>query len=190
SQQLPGQFLKFHYEDKKSKLLAYSLKEKVKPAWFVGDYKIVPDREERFNTLNDPQFDVYQTAILEEEPGFEIFSPDSSSVEVLEASFNKVKYKIFNNKPALFVASEVYYPAADCWKCYIDEQEQDILKTNHILRSVFIETAGEHEVTFEFAPETFFKYYWLSMLGHLFVLICLLGLIGFSIIRKKRNLEK
>ena len=148
----------FYNGKKKNPVMVYQYK-KVKPAWFVGNYKVISDRKKRFSALNDRNFDAFKTAILEKEIIHNIQSPDSSFVKVKKASFNEMMYEVYNDKPSLLVVSEVYYPKG--WKCYVDDKEVEIYKTNHILRSIYIDKAGKHIVHFVFRPETFYKNYYM-----------------------------
>ena len=184
SSQLPQENLAPYHYDQKNKLLVYKATYDPKPAWFVGDVVTITDRNARFAKLNDPTFDPYTTALLEEEFLLPIEKPDSSYVEVTP-SFNTMEYKIYTDKPALFVASEIYYPKG--WKAYIDGKEVPIYKTNHILRSIYIDESGEHDILFEFSPETFMKYYKISLIAHIFALVCLIVAALFTILNRRKE---
>ncbi|MDP8321134.1 MAG: hypothetical protein RAO94_02155 [Candidatus Stygibacter australis] len=185
SQALPEDHLILHYYDKSKQMITYLTDFEAKPAWFVTEYEVKPDREERFDALNDPQFDAYQTAILEEDPGINITMPNDSSIELEEASYNYIKYKVSHDVPALFVASEIYYPKG--WKCYVDGTEVAIYKTDHVLRSVFLDQPGEQEVIFRFEPETYLRYLAISQISHAIAWLLLAGLTVYYIIRKRKN---
>jgi hypothetical protein len=185
SQALPEENLIRHYYDKASELITYKAKYDAKPAWLAGEYKVEPEREARFAALNDPAFEVHDTAILETDPQIAIEKPDSSWVDVTQASYNNVSYRIYTDKPALFVASEIYYPAG--WKCYLDNVEKPIYKTNHVLRSVYIDQPGEHEVRFEFEPDTYLTYLRISQVSHWIAWLLLAGGIVITIIKKRKQ---
>ena len=87
----------------------------------------------------------------------------------------------------MFVASEIYYPAKGGWKAYIDGEEVPIYKTDHILRSIYIEKPGEHEIVFEFSPQTFLKYYKISLIAHIFAFACLILVALLTILNKKKK---
>jgi len=186
SSQLPQDNLEPFYYDQQNKLLVYKAKYDPQPAWFVGDVVTITDRSTCFAKLNDPDFDPYQTAILEKEFALPIEKPDSSYVEVTP-SFNTMEYKIYTDKPALFVASEIYYPAKGGWKAYVDGEEVPIYKTNHVLRSIYIEKPGEHEVVFEFNPQTFLKYYKISLIAHIFAFVCLIVAAVLTILNRRKE---
>ncbi|MCK4339518.1 MAG: hypothetical protein KAW87_05985 [Candidatus Cloacimonetes bacterium] len=179
------------YYDERNNFLIYKTKVIPQPAWFVGNIEIIPERKERFTTLNSVEFDPFQTAILEQEIDFsakggsfgEIHSPDSSFVKVKEASFNRMKYHIYTDKPTLFVVSEIYYPKG--WRCFVDNEEAKIYKTNHILRSVYIDSQGEHEILFEFKPDTFIKNYHISIIGYIIAYLCLVVATIVTIYKKR-----
>jgi len=185
SQALPEDHLTTYYYDKPDKLITYITNFQAQPAWFVSSYSVIPERQQRFDALNNPQFDAFSTAILEEDPQISISIPDSAKIEVKEASYNYITYQVTNDKPALFVASEIYYPKG--WKCYVDGEEKPIYKTDHILRSVFIDKPGEHKVRFAFEPETYFRYLTISKIAHFIAWILLIIAVVITIINKRRN---
>ncbi|MBN2016603.1 MAG: hypothetical protein JW794_00470 [Candidatus Cloacimonetes bacterium] len=186
STQLPQVNLTPYYYDQTNKLLVYQATYDPKPAWFVGDVITITDRDARFAKINDPTFDPYETAILEEQFVLPIEKPDSSYVKVTP-SFNTMEYEIYTDKPALFVASEIYYPAKGGWKAFVDGKEVPIYKTDHILRSIYIEKPGEHEIVFEFSPQTFIKYYKISLIAHIFAFVCLIVVALLTIFNKKKK---
>ncbi|KQC11055.1 MAG: hypothetical protein APR54_11350 [Candidatus Cloacimonas sp. SDB] len=184
-QQLNVDKLELVYQDKRAELLVYKTVFDVKPAWFVNTYKVFPERDKRLMALNDIAFDAYSMAILESEPPFAIEQPDSSYVEVAEASFNHISYDIFTDKPSLLVVSEIYYPAG--WKCYIDEVETEIFKTDHILRSVFIAEPGTHQVEFRFSPDRFNRLTRIALAGHIILYLVFFILILLHFVKKRRS---
>lgn len=186
SSQLPQDNLEPFYYDQQNKLLVYKAKYDPQPAWFVGDVITITDKDARFAKLNDPNFDSYQTAILEEQFELTIEKPDSFYVRTTP-SFNTMKYDIYTDKPSLFVVSEIYYPAKGGWKAYVDGTEVPIYKTNHILRSIYIDKSGEHEVVFEFSPQTFLKYYKISLIAHIFAFACLIAVALVTILNRKKK---
>jgi hypothetical protein len=182
-QQLPPDKLDQIYYDKREELITYKTKFEVKPAWFVKNIQVVQDRQARFEVLNSSTFDAFETAILEKEIALDISKPDSSYIKVQEASFNRMEYEIFNGNPSLLVISEIYYPEG--WKCTIDDEETEIYKTNHILRSIYIDSPGKHKVLFEFSPERFNKFYKISLTGHIIAYLLLIITLVFTFKKKK-----
>ena len=113
----------------------------------------------------------------------QISQPDSTSVNMLKVGFNDLSYKVYTDKPALLVISEIYYPEG--WKAFVDGQEIEIFKTDHVLRSILIEEAGEHEVKMVFSPDRFNKFLTMSKVGHVIAYLFLIGC--FVIIFKNKG---
>ncbi len=186
SQALPEDKLSLYYHDSAKNLFTYRTKFNARPAWFAYDYLVIPERIARLNAINDPEFDAYSTAILEEQPDFDI-KPDiiTGSIDVVEASYNFIEYKVTNDKPALMIASEIFYPAG--WKCFVDGSEKNIYKTNHVLRSIYIDTPGEHTVRFEFQPDTYLRFLKISYIAHGIAWLLLLALAADYIRKHKKQ---
>jgi len=185
SQALPEDHLIMHYYDKSKQMITYMTDFEARPAWFAGEYQVVTDREQRFAALNDAQFDAYQTAILEEDLGVNISKPQQGTINLEESSYNRISYRVSHEVPALFVASEIYYPKG--WKCYVDGEETEIYKTDHVLRSVLLEIPGEQEVSFVFEPATYLNYLRVSKIAHAIAWLLLIVLALFYIINKRKN---
>ncbi len=111
--------------------------------------------------------------------------PDSASVELVENSFNHMYYDVYTDKPSLLVVSEIYYPKG--WKCYIDDVETEIFKTDHILRSVFIQEPGSHSVKFVFSPDRFNWLVKISLIGHIILYLGFLLLIVIYFLNRKKK---
>jgi uncharacterized membrane protein YfhO len=70
------------------------------------------------------------------------------------------------------VVSEVYYPKG--WRAFLETGEQlMIYKTNHILRSVIV-PYGQHTITMEFKPTTYYTGIRISLIGWIITYIGLL----------------
>ena len=81
----------------------------------------------------------------------------------------------------LLVLSEIYYPAG--WEAILDGEPAEIHKTNYVLRSIVV-PAGQHDVTFEFKPNSFVVGHTVSRISSFLILVILLG-AGAWQIRKK-----
>lgn len=182
---LPEHNLKLFFQDNKSKLNIYKTELNVKPAWFVEEYQVIKDREKRFEIINSNSFNPYVTALLEKEYNFNLGKTDSTKIVLDQVSFDNISYDIFVDKPSLMVISEVYYPEG--WKCYVDGEQTKIYKTDHILRSVFINKPGKHNIEFKFEPETFILYYNVSLVAHIIAYLMLIGSIVVLIYKKRKK---
>ncbi len=71
---------------------------------------------------------------------------------ILEYSPNRVTVKAHLMEDGYLVLGDTFYPG---WNAYEDKTKHKVLKTNYILRSVFLKK-GEHTVTFVYEPKSFF----------------------------------
>ena len=83
-----------------------------------------------------------------------------------------------NAHDGLAVFSDIYYPAG--WKAYVDGKETDIIKTDYLLRGLYL-TAGKHEIEFKFHPETYFKWGKVSLVSSILILLICLAGFGLSL---------
>ena len=80
------------------------------------------------------------------------------------------------------VLSEVYYPEG--WFAYVDGQETEILRTNHMLRSIFV-PGGARQVEFRFRPATYFRCAGIGRYSTYTLYLLLLVLLGMRFVRKR-----
>ncbi|MDW7679212.1 MAG: YfhO family protein, partial [bacterium] len=147
-------------------------------AFFVDEAKMVSSADEIFRLLKSGKFNPAKTALLEEQPPFEIQpAPDNNAVQLTSYDIHHIALKATVAAPALMVLSEVYYPAG--WKALVNGKETKIYKTNHILRSIFLEP-GEHDIEFVFKPMSF-------KLGLIISLLTFAGLMVALVVSAKKR---
>lgn len=157
-------------------------------AWFVNEYKAVKTADEEITALKI--INPARTAIINENflPLLkeEKFSPDSAaSIRLISYSPNQLEYKYSASVPQLAVFSEIYYPAG--WKAYIDGKETPHFRADYILRSMVV-PAGEHTITFTFAPESYYAGGWVSRICSSILLLFLIGSI--FLVRRQQYQKK
>ena len=132
-----------------------------KREWFVQNIDSVDSNKDELNRLKSFFFDPSTTAIINKDQlnSIEEFEYDSTATINLLASKDNYKpsrlvYKTSDLKSnQLAVFSEIYYPKG--WRVYIDGEEVDYFRVNYLLRGLMI-PKGEHEVVFEFKPNSFY----------------------------------
>lgn len=123
------------------------------PAWFASTIKIVPDANSEMKALNSE--DLSQTAVVDARfvtDALKQLSPMTDSTARVSLTLhtpNRVEYSTSAQQDALLVCSEIYYPEG--WTATIDGRECPIIRTNYILRGIIV-PAGEHQISFSFAP--------------------------------------
>ena len=93
---------------------------------------------------------------------------------------NKLVYKSDNSGEGFAVFSEIYYPEG--WVATIDGEVVPIIQANYVLRALEI-PAGQHEIVFEFKPDSYFVGNKISLLFS----ILILGLFGLAVVKTIRE---
>ena len=158
-------------------------------AWFVKDYELVETPDEELLGLK--QIDPKETAVISKEfesviqdKGFNF--DENATIQLTSYAPNKLEYKTSAANEQLAVFSEVYYPKG--WNVYVDGNKTDLLRADYILRAMIV-PAGEHTITFEFKPESYYMGARVSAISSSLLLLALLGGIVFYAIRYNRRKE-
>lgn len=158
-------------------------------AWFVKDYEFVATPDEELLGLK--QIDPKETAVISKEfesviqdKGFNF--DENATIQLTSYAPNKLEYKTSAANEQLAVFSEVYYPKG--WNVYVDGNKTDLLRADYILRAMIV-PAGEHTITFEFKPESYYTGARVSAISSSLLLLALLGGIIFYAIRYNRKKE-
>jgi hypothetical protein len=105
-------------------------------------------------------------------------------IELTSYKANELVYQSSASSDRVAVFSEIHYPAG--WRAFIDGNEVPHFRANYILRALSI-PAGEHEIRFEFKPDSYFSGNKISLAGSLMLLLATAGMVAATILRKKRN---
>lgn len=125
-------------------------------AFIVHSAKTLQGRDAMFKELSSPEFDPVKYIVLEESTNI-IKNADTKNLPqephpaILEYSPNSVTIRATLLEEGYLVLGDTFYPG---WNAYVDGKKSKVLKTNYILRSVFLEK-GEHIVKFVYEPKSF-----------------------------------
>lgn len=159
-------------------------------AWFVKNIRVVQNADEEITALTagnfgdtakaNGNFVAKETAVIQSKhwknPSTSFVVDSSSKISLNPDGYglNKLSFTSNNSQAGFAVFSDIYYPAG--WKAFIDGKEQEIVKTNYLLRGLMI-PAGKHSVEFKFHPDTYFKWKTISQISSTVILILIaLGL--------------
>ncbi len=150
-------------------------------AWFVNDYKIVPNADAEIAALYS--FNPKEEAIIdkqfEDQLNDRAFNPDANAIIKLETyEANRLVYKTQAASEQLAVFSEIYYPEG--WKVTIDGKEAQHFRANYILRAMIV-PAGNHTIEFTFNPDSFRTGTNISLISSILLLLLLVGAVGFIV---------
>ena len=140
--------------------------------WFADSLIVAETPREECDALND----IHSPSTIVTDARFENLVKNFNSVHDPDASIRLTSYapdvmeytsNLSQIKTAVF--SEIYYPYG--WKAYIDGQPVEIFRANYVLRALNI-PAGEHQIRFEFRPDTVYK-------GDKVGVVCLILILAF-----------
>lgn len=145
-------------------------------AWFVDTFRLVATPNAEIDALTD--FRPAREAVVHQE--FKDYLPSSlpsgeGTITLTAYEPNKLIYQSNASGEQLAVFSEVWYGPDKGWQAYIDGEPVQHIRVNYLLRGMKV-PAGQHEIVFEFDPESFKQG---KLASQIFSGIILLGLLGF-----------
>lgn len=156
-------------------------------AWFVKDYEIVNTPDDEIITL--AQINPKESAVINREfqsilqdKGFNF--DENATIRLTSYAPNKLTYQTSAADEQLAVFSEVYYPKG--WNVYVDGKPSELFRADYILRAMIV-PAGDHVITFEYKPQSYFTGAKISAISSGILLLALLGCIMFYVIRYYRK---
>jgi len=151
--------------------------------WFVDEVTYVADANEEIAAIHglDPSLKAVADKRFESVLKQPVVADSTSSVTLLSYEPNLLKYKVNSAQGGLVVFSENYYPG---WQAFIDGEEVEHGRVNYILRAMNV-PAGEHEVVFEFDPDSLHATETIAYIA--FALLALAVLVAFFLEYKKRS---
>jgi uncharacterized membrane protein YfhO len=148
-------------------------------AFLVHNFVVKKEDQEIIDQMLDSQFDLSESVILEENPGF-VSSPEivkEASIEWLEYQPRKIVLRIFSHKPGFLFLSNNFYPG---WQAFVDSQEKKIYRANFTFSTIRVDE-GRHLVEFHYQPRSF-------LYGSLISGLTLANLLMSSVILIIKNL--
>ena len=154
--------------------------------WFADSLIVAESPREECDALND----IHSPSTIVTDARFENLVqnfnhiPDSAaSIHLTSYAPDALEYISNSSQAKTAVFSEIYYPYG--WKAYIDGQPVEIFRANYVLRALNI-PAGEHQIRFEFRPDTVYKGDKVGIVCLILILMFVAGSIGWSI---RKNLK-
>ena len=152
-------------------------------AWFVDEVQLADSPKEESDALWELELAYKAVTDKKFEASVLPRNDYSGQIELLSYAPDRLVYKAKCEGEKTAVFSEVYYPYG--WNAYIDGQKVEHYRVNYLLRALNV-PAGEHEIVFEFRPDSIYKGYKINalfryiMYGLLFLFLigCGLHLLG------------
>ena len=150
-------------------------------AWFVDSLKVVDNANSESDALRG--IDLRTTAVLDRK--FESFADGSTAghdstayIGLTKYTPKSVEYESRSSKPGTAVFSEIYYPYG--WKVTVDGTPADHFRVDYTLRALNV-PAGEHNIKFEFDPDSVRKGDTVSIVCIIIMFLTMLGCGGIGI---------
>ena len=153
-------------------------------AFFVDNYKVSSPLD-ILTSLRDGSFDPAKTVYFVDNPNLRFVAPDSgASVKVTDYEIQSMTLKVHATGNNFVVLSEVYYPKG--WEAFIDGKPTKIYQSDYFLRGLDV-PEGNHTITLEFHPATYYVGRDLSLGTNVLLLVGLIGIAGIPFATKKRG---
>ncbi len=147
-------------------------------AWFADSIIMVADNNAEIDSLKNLGFK--KSAIVHNEfkpyvDGLKYGQP-TSTIKLTSYNPNKIEYDANASADQLAVFSEIWYGPDKGWQAYVDGKEVDHIRVNYVLRALKV-PSGQHKITFEFKPRSYYMGNTIGMICSSILLIGLLFLI-------------
>ena len=161
-------------------------------AWFVNNIQLVNTPNEEINALNgfDPRNTaiVLQTEFPDYTSGLSTLPDSLASIEIKEYQPDLITYNSSTSTEKLAVFSEMWYGPNKGWQVYIDGEKVDHIRVNYALRALRV-PAGDHEITFEFRPKSYYMGETISLIGSIIMILAFFGFLYLTYLDSKRESE-
>lgn len=156
------------------------------PCWFVQSIDIVKDGAAAMKELDNfkpEQMAIVEDAYKKDIPHMPVYD-STATIQLIKNDNDIINYKSSSNTNQFAVFSEIFYDRG--WKAYIDDKEAPIVKTNYALRGLYI-PAGNHNIRFEFKPDSFYKSKSVAVAASAVVWLLLAFTVFWYVKRKKKE---
>ncbi len=128
-------------------------------AWFVNHFDVVADGNAELaalRTLHPKDSAVFQQQYAGSLDGFTIQPDSTATIRLVKYHPEKMTYEYSAQTEQLAVFSEMYYPPAKGWKCYLNDQPApDFTKANYLLRAMRLPAGQQQKLEMRFEPRSF-----------------------------------
>lgn len=115
------------------------------------NYKVITEKNVILDTIYNPDFDPYQTVILEEDPNLILSNSNRSTLKMQYYNENSLQAFVKTVSPQILLLNDNFYPG---WKAYVDGKETKIYRANYSFRAVEL-PKGNYEIKFVYEPFSF-----------------------------------
>ncbi len=154
--------------------------------WFVKAVTFKKTPLEVMNTLTT--LNTKDSAVVEDASKdlvkYDANNDSTAKISLVKNENDLIEYTSNSSSAKFAVFSEVYYNAG--WKAFIDGKETTIVKTNYALRGLSV-PAGQHKITFEFKPDSYYGSLKISIIASALVWLLLIGSGVLLFLQKRKS---
>ena len=152
-------------------------------AWFVKGWKIAPNGDEELDALARLNFRdsaVVQQSFAPVMEGLNIQPDSNASIRLTAYHPDKMEYEYSASTEQLALFSEMWYPPAKGWKCYLNGQPApDFIKADYLMRAMRLPAGQNQKLEMRFEPRSFYLGETISMAASVLALLLFFGGLFF-----------
>jgi len=152
-------------------------------AWFVKGWKIAPNGDEELDALARLNFRdsaVVQQSFASALEGLNIQPDSNASIRLTAYHPDKMEYEYSASTEQLALFSEMWYPPAKGWKCYLNGQPApDFIKADYLIRAMRLPAGQNQKLEMRFEPRSFYLGETISMAASVLALLLFFGGLFF-----------
>ncbi len=129
-------------------------------AWFVKSFQMVTNGDEELNALgplNPKDSAVIQESFAGTLQGLNLQRDSNDYIKLTKYHPDRMEYEYSANSEQLAIFSEMWYPPAKGWKCYLNGQPApDFIKADYLLRAMRLPAGQKQQLEMRFEPRSFY----------------------------------
>ncbi len=129
-------------------------------AWFVRNFQTVPNGDAELNALGP--LNPKDTAVIQESnaaslQGLNLQYDSTNYIKLTKYHPDRMEYEYSAKTEQLALFSEMWYPPAKGWKCYINGQPApDFIKADYLLRAMRLPAGEKQKLEMRFEPRSYY----------------------------------
>lgn len=129
-------------------------------AWFVSHFETVANGDEELNALgalNPKDTAVVQASFAASLQGLQLQRDSNDYIRLTSYHPDRMEYEYSAKTEQLAVFSEMWYPPAKGWKCYLNGQPApDFIKADYMLRAMRLPAGEKQKLEMRFEPKSYY----------------------------------
>ncbi len=129
-------------------------------AWFVSSFQTVANGDDELNALgplNPKDTAVVQESFAASLQGLNIQRDSNDYIKLTSYHPDRMEYEYSAKTEQLAIFSEMWYPPAKGWKCYLNGQPApDFIKADYLLRAMRLPAGEKQKLEMRFEPRSYY----------------------------------